>query len=159
MELRRRKFVYNVRELNMKWWMWMALGAVLAATELATPGGFFVIFFAVAAVIVGALSLLGIVRDPIVLWILFSVIALAALRLFRNPLLKRLRKNERPDRVDSLVGEAATASTNIGPGEYGQAELRGSVWKARNVDLRPIAAGQRSRVVAVEGLTLDIRSE
>jgi inner membrane protein len=143
----------------MTWWMWMALGVVLAAIELAVPGGFYVIFFAVAAVVVGALNLLGIVTDPVVLWILFSVISIAALRVFRNPLLKRLRKNERPDTVDSLVGEAAIASTNMMPGEYGQVELRGSIWKARNVDALPVAAGQRGRVVAVEGLSLDIRAE
>ena len=31
----------------MTWWLWVALGLVLGAIELATPGGFFVIFFGV----------------------------------------------------------------------------------------------------------------
>lgn len=139
--------------------MWMALGVVLAAIELATPGGFYVIFFAVAAIVVGTLNLLGIVQDPVVMWILFSVLAIVALGVFRDPLLKRLRKGERPDTVDSLAGETAIASTSMDPGQYGKAELRGSIWKARNVDLQPVTAGQRCRVVAVEGLSLDIRSE
>ena len=43
----------------MTWWMWVALGLVLGAIELATPGGFFVIFFGVGAVIVGLAELAG----------------------------------------------------------------------------------------------------
>src|SRR5688572_6105127 len=143
----------------MSWWMWMALGVVLAVLELASPGGFVVIFFAVAAVVVALLGLTGVARDPVLQWILFSVLAIVALRLFRDPLLKRLRSGERPDTVDSLAGESAVASTDMAPGQYGQAELRGSVWQARNVDGGPIHAGQRLRVVAVDGLMLDVRSE
>jgi membrane protein implicated in regulation of membrane protease activity len=143
----------------MSWWMWMALGVVLAAFELASPGGFVVIFFAVAAVVVALLDLLGIARNPVLQWILFSALAIVALRLFRNPLLERLRSAERPVAVDSLAGETAIASTDMAPGQYGQAELRGSVWQARNVDLGPLRAGQRLRVVAVDGLMLDVRSE
>ena len=139
--------------------MWMALGVVLAAFELASPGGFVVIFFAVAAVVVALLDLLGIARNPVVQWILFSALAVIALRLFRDPLLKRLRSQERADTVDSLTGETAIASTDMAPGQYGQAQLRGSVWQARNVDLGPVRAGQRLRVVAVDGLMLDVRSE
>jgi inner membrane protein len=145
--------------MTMTWWMWMALGVVLAVLELATPGGFVVIFFAVAAAIVGALALVGIVDAQPVQWLLFSVLAIAALLLFRDPLLRRLRKGERPDTVDVLTGESAIATTDIGPGEYGRAELRGSVWQARNVDRSQVAAGQRVRVVGIEGLVLDIRLE
>lgn len=141
----------------MTWWIWMALGAVLAALELATPGGFVVIFFAVAAFFVGLLSLLGASEDPVVQCLLFSAVALLALRFFRNPMLRRIRRHERPDTVDKIAGETAIAASNMGPGEYGQAELRGSVWKARNVDAGAVSVGQRCLVVAVDGLSLDIR--
>jgi membrane protein implicated in regulation of membrane protease activity len=143
----------------MTWWMWMALGVVLAALELVSPGGFVVIFFAVAAAVVGALALMGIVNDQAVQWILFSVLAIAALLVFRDPLLRRIRSRERPDSVDALTGETAVATTDIAPGQYGHAEMRGSLWQARNVDRSSVAAGQRCRVVAVDGLVLDIRLE
>jgi membrane protein implicated in regulation of membrane protease activity len=139
--------------------MWMALGVVLAAFELATPGGFVVIFFAVAALIVGALDLAGLADNAVVQWLLFSALAVVALRLFRNPLLRRLTGHQRTHPVDALTDEVAVAATDIAPGAYGRAELRGSVWQARNIDLEPVAAGQRCRVVAVDGLVLDIRSE
>ena len=143
----------------MTWWIWVIVGLVLAAIELATPGGFFVIFFGVAALVVGMLELAGLAQAPWVQWLLFPVIAVAALRLFRKPLLERLRAHEGKDNVDSLVGEVATASTELAPGGFGRAELRGSMWSARNVGTTSLASGQRTRVVAVDGLMLDIRQE
>ena len=138
--------------------MWTSLGLVLAAVELATPGGFFVIFFGIAALVVGLLGLSGAVTAPWLQWLLFTVIALIALRLFRQPLLDRLGPGAPPS-VDSLVDQVAIAVGDLPPGGHGHAELRGARWNARNVSAMTLTAGQRCRVVAVQGLTLDIRSE
>ncbi|HEY6361157.1 MAG TPA: NfeD family protein [Vicinamibacterales bacterium] len=143
----------------MRWWIWVTLGLVLAAIELATPGGIFVIFFGIAALVVGVLVLAGVVTTPWVQWLLFPVMAVIALRLFRQPLLGRLRMRDEADAVDSLVGEVATPSSDIAPGAHGRAELRGSTWNVRNAAEVPVAAGQRCRVVTVHGLVLDIRPE
>jgi inner membrane protein len=143
----------------MIWWYWMLLGVVLTAVELATPGGFFFVFFAVSAFLLGLLELLGLVAADALQWVLFSVLSVVCLALFRRPLLDRMRRAERPDTVDSLVGELAVAMTPIASGQYGRAELRGSTWSARNVGEGPVDAGQRCRVVAVRGLELDVRSE
>ena len=143
----------------MSWWIWVALGLVLAAIELATPGGIFIIFFGIAALAVGALTLTGLIAATWVQWLLFPVIALVAVRLFRQPLLGRLGMRDDSDSVDTLVGELATPSTDIAPGGHGRAEMRGSTWNVRNVAAVPIAAGQRCRVVMVAGLVLDIRPE
>jgi membrane protein implicated in regulation of membrane protease activity len=142
----------------MSWWLWVVLGLVIAAIELATPGGFFVIFFGISAVAVGLLDLAGVADAAWLQWLLFPVIAIAALRLFRRPLLAMLRVSE-PSNVDSLVGEVAVVAADIGVGQHGRAELRGTLWQARNVADAVVRAGQRTRVVAVEGLTLDIRPE
>jgi membrane protein implicated in regulation of membrane protease activity len=143
----------------MSWWIWVALGLVLAAIELATPGGLFIIFFGIAALLVGALTLSGLVTASWAQWLLFPIIALVAVRLFRQPLLGRLRMRENGEPVDSLVGEVATPSSDIAPGGHGRAELRGSTWNVRNVAAVPVAAGQRCRVVTVQGLVLNIRPE
>jgi len=143
----------------MIWWYWTLLGVVLLALEIATPGGFFVIFFGVAALIVGLLELIGVIEVDWVQWVLFSVLSVVCLAVFRKPLLERMRAAERPDTVDSLVGEVAMATTVIPAGQYGRAELRGSQWNARNVDDGTLSAGDRCRVVAVRGLEIDIRPE
>jgi membrane protein implicated in regulation of membrane protease activity len=143
----------------MTWWFWVVLGLVLGAIELATPGGFFVIFFAIAALAVGALVLAGTAGPSWVQWLLFPIIAIVTLRLFRQPLLGKLGLGRNDTDVDSLVGEVAIASTDIAPGGHGRAELRGTGWSARNVDTATLAAGQRCRVVAVRGLMLELRQE
>ena len=43
----------------MEWWMWAVLGLALLMLEMATPGGFYFIFFGASAFLVGALDLLG----------------------------------------------------------------------------------------------------
>ena len=58
-----------------------------------------------------------------------------------------------------MESEVALPVTAIEPGQHGRAELRGTVWTARNVGDTAVAAGQRTRVVAVNGLQLDIRPE
>jgi membrane protein implicated in regulation of membrane protease activity len=143
----------------MTWWYWILLGLGLTLFELVTPGGLFAIFFAVAAIVVGLLDLVGIGGPDWVQWVLFSVLALASLALFRRPLLARLRLDVRGKDVDSLTGEVVSPLAPIAPGEVGRAELRGSTWSARNVAAAAVTAGQRCRVVAVHGLELDIRPE
>ena len=143
----------------MIWWYWILLGLVLAAIELATPGGFFVIFFAISAVLVGLLELAGIIEADAIQWGIFSVISVVCLAFFRKPLLERLNLGEAREAVDSLVGELATAVEAIAAGQHGRAELRGTKWTVRNVDALTVSAGERCRVVAVRGLELDIRPE
>lgn len=142
----------------MTWWFWVALGLVLSAIELATPGGFFIIFFGVAALAVGLVQLAGLELPAWAQWLAFPVLALVALRLFRQPLLKWLQPAA-ANAVDAIVAEVAVPVAAIEPGQHGRAELRGTVWSAHNVGATIVSAGQRCRVVAVNGLQLDIRPE
>jgi inner membrane protein len=141
----------------MTWWLWTALGVVLVALELVSPGGFFMIFFGVGAIVVGGLELAGLLPQAWMQWLVFPIVALLALKFFRRPLLDRMRlRDYGKDDADSLVGAVAIAAGSIGPGGHGQAELRGSTWSARNVGDAPLTAGQRCRVIALEGLMLDL---
>jgi len=143
----------------MTWWYWMLLGLLLAGVEIATPGGFFVAFFALAAVLVGLLELLGLVESDAVQWALFSVLAVSCLLFLRKPLVAWMHRGQESEAVDSLVGELAVPATPIAAGGHGRAELRGAMWNVRNVDAAGLSAGERCRVVAVRGLELDIRAE
>jgi inner membrane protein len=143
----------------MTWWYWLVLGLALTALEIATPGGFFVIFFGLSAFAVGLLTRADLAGPAWVQWLLFPVVAVGALAVFRQPLLRWMRAFERQGEVDSLVGEIAVPAGDIPPGGYGRAELRGSSWSVRNVDTITLFAGKRCRVVAVDGLMLDLRQE
>ena len=143
----------------MIWWYWILLGLLLAAIEIATPGGFFFIFFAVSALLIGLLDVLGMLESAALQWGMFSVLSLTCLAFFRKPLLERMNRGIGAEAVDSIVGELATTAAPIPSGEYGRAEVRGATWTVRNVDSVPLGVAERCRVVAVRGLELDIRSE
>jgi membrane protein implicated in regulation of membrane protease activity len=137
----------------------MVLGLVLAAIELATPGGFFVAFFSVSALIVGLMGLVGLDQPAWLQWLWFTVIAVIAVRVFRKPLLARLQPHLAGPEVDSMVGEIAIMASDLGSRGHGRAELRGASWQVHNVSGQSLAAGDRTRVVAVNGLVLDVRPE
>jgi hypothetical protein len=144
----------------MEWWLWAALGLVLAVGEVLTPGGFFIVFFGLGALVVGLLAFVGLVDA---LWFqifLFSIFSVVSLLLFRNPLLRWMARHTRPTvEVDSLIGEIAVASSVLPPGGVGQAQLHGSTWNARNGSQAAVAAGGRCRVTRVEGLVIWIEPE
>ena len=49
----------------MPWWSWMLFGAALLAVEMMLPGSFFVLFFGIGALLVGALSGAGAVSERV----------------------------------------------------------------------------------------------
>lgn len=138
----------------------MVLGLALLGAEMTMPGGFYMIFFGLAALFVGTLAGLDVVQTDWVQWLLFSIIAVASLLLFRGPLLARLSEGRtgQPD-VHSMVGETAIPLEPLAAGDTGKAELRGTTWSAKNVGSVRLEKGQRGKVARVEGLTLWITSE
>jgi membrane protein implicated in regulation of membrane protease activity len=145
--------------MNITWWHWLVLGLVLIALEMAASGGFYVIFFGIAALVIGLLALLGIAGPLSLQVLLFSVLSVAALLLFRRPLMRWMKLDGVASEVDTLVGELAVPLDDMPPGAVGRAELRGTVWTARNRASAMIARGQRCTVVSVDRLTILIEPE
>jgi membrane protein implicated in regulation of membrane protease activity len=142
----------------MEWWMWLAAGLALVVAELATPGGFVIIFFGIGALAVGLLALLGIVTALPVQFLLFTVISVAALAILRGQVQSRV-KTPPSSNVDSLIGDLAIPQERLSPGVVGRVEVRGSTWSARNTSDVTLDQGQRARVAAVDGLTLAVVPE
>jgi inner membrane protein len=131
---------------------------LLLLAELLTPGGFYIIFFGIGAVVVGVLAGLNAAGPLWFQFILFSILSVLTLWLFREKLLQQTQ-GERRKNVDSLVGETAVATEEIHLNAVGKAELRGTSWNARNIGDRPLTRGQRCIVERVEGLTIFVRAE
>jgi membrane protein implicated in regulation of membrane protease activity len=136
------------------WWIWLLLGLLLAGLELITPGGLYLLFFGIAAVLVGLLSAMSLVQPLWLQVLLFTVLALLALGLFRRALLAKLRRDAPDSVVDGLVGQTAVALEDIPGNGEGRVELRGSAWHARNVGDLHLSVGQGGTVERVDGLTL-----
>lgn len=143
----------------MLWWHWVVLGLILVALEMAASGGFYVIFFGVAALAIAALHAVDLAGPLWFQLVLFSVISVVSLLVFRGPLLHWMHLDEPGKDVDSLVGDTAIPVDEIKPGAVGRAELRGTIWSARNHDTSALARGQRCTVVEVDRLTIGIKAE
>jgi membrane protein implicated in regulation of membrane protease activity len=144
----------------MVWWYWVVLGLLLLGLELATPGGFFLLFFGVGALLVGGLVIIGAGGPAWLQWLFFTVLSVAALVFFRTPLLRLMQaRTPRSGDIDSLRGEVAVAMDGIPAGGLGRAQLRGTVWTARNLGSDSITPGERCLVTSVDGLTISIRRE
>lgn len=144
----------------MPWWLWILVGAVLLAAEMATPGGFFALFFGVAAVLVGLLVKLHLVRSAWLEWLLFSLFSIASLLLVRDWVVAHLGDGQGRGGVDdTMVGEAAILTEDLDPGGVGRAELRGTTWTVRASGPGMLRRGDRCRVDRVDGLTLWVRPE
>jgi membrane protein implicated in regulation of membrane protease activity len=140
----------------MEWWIWLVLGLLLLAIELFTPGGFYLLFFGLGAIASGALTgLIPAVASFVALQIvIFIVVSIAGLVLFRNALVARFGRRVAGADVDSLAQSEAIAQEDIPPGGAGKVELRGTNWTARNGGPTLITRAQRCVVERVDGLTL-----
>jgi inner membrane protein len=142
----------------MAWWVWVLVGLGLLGFEVLTPGGFFMLFFGLAALVVGALAGSGLTRPIWLQWLLFSLLSVGSLLVFRRRLLAWLQSPEARG-VASLVGDVAVLLADLPPGTVGKAELRGATWSVRHDGPETLARGRRCRVDRVDGLTLHVRLE
>lgn len=145
--------------MKILWWHWLVLGLVLVVGEVATPGGFYLLFFGLGAIIVGILASAGMAGSETIQVLSFSVLSLGLLALFRARLLHWMQGNPQAPAIDTLVGEIATTTEPIEPHAVGRVELRGTSWSARNASDTVIDTGRRCKVSRVEGLMLYVRPE
>lgn len=141
------------------WWHWIVIGLLLIGGELASAGGFYLIFFGVAALGVGLLDFFGIGGPAWMQLLLFAGLSVVSLLLFRRRLLQQFQLEPQRPPVDPLIGEIGVASEDIAAGQVGRLELRGTAWSARNATSAVVPRGARCRVVRVEGLMLHVEPE
>ncbi len=143
----------------MQWWHWLVIGLILVALEMAASGGFYVIFFGIAALAIATLHAFGAAGPVWVQLLLFSLISVGSLLFFRNRLLKWMQLDQPGRDVDSMIGDTAVPLEDIAPGAVGRAEMRGAVWSARNQGPSILLRGQRCRVVEVDRLMIFLKAE
>lgn len=155
---RERRLPFGRRQDTMDWWIWIVLGLVLLLGEMTTPGGFYILFFGVGAIIVGILAGFNVAGPVWFQIIVFTGLSLLTFWLFRQRLVQSTHLDS-PAEVDTLIGETAVVTEDIPSSGIGKAELRGTSWSAHNVSKQSLARGQRCRVERVEGLTIYVRPE
>ena len=139
--------------MTLEWWHWEIAGLALVLLELAVPA-FFVIWFGFGAMLVGLVLLLApglALSAQIGVWVLASV-AMTVLwfRVFKRSQHKTLIGTA----AGEVIGEIGLLVSAVAPFERGKVRFQRPVLGAEEwacVAESAIAAGQRVRVVSVEG--------
>ncbi len=137
----------------MPWWSWLILGFALLGGEMLSPGGFYLLFVGIGALIVGLLTLANLAGPDPVQWVLFALLSVLSLTMLRS----RLARSFLPEKLgEDIVGMTVELTTAVPPDGVGQARFRGSVWKVYNAGPHALEAGARCRVDEVNGITLTV---
>lgn len=140
----------------MPWWGWMIIGALLLGSELlGVDAAFYLVFIGVAAMITGLIELSGAGLEPWMQWILFSVISIVLMVIFRKKLYSMLR-GDGVGYETGPAGEVVTVTQALEPGQSGRMSYRGTDWTIVNDGDSAFVAGQRVRISRVDGLKLNL---
>ena len=147
--------------MDLAWWHWMVLGLALGLLELAVPS-FFIIWFGLGALLVGfaMLAAPGIAfSGQVMLWTAASV----AMTVLWFKVFRREDGKTRSGQANEALGEIGILVRAVEP--LGVSSVRGEVRFQKPVmgsDVWPClpheasAAGERVRVVAVDGQLLKV---
>ena len=132
-------------------WNWVAIGLVLLVMEIALPG-VFLLWFGMAAIVVGALSIMF---HNAAFWpweaqiVVFLILSLV-MAYFGKRLMDKGDVTDEPllnKRSEQLIGRTATLGEPIKEG-YGRIRIDDSQWRVKGPDL---PAGARVKISAVDG--------
>jgi inner membrane protein len=145
--------------MSFEWWHWIVLGFVLVVAELAVPA-FFIIWFGLGALLVGLLLLVAPAMSMTLQLALWCVASLGMVVLWFR-IFKRGDHKTRIGQSDGdTIGEIGLMAKAAAPFARGrvrfQKPLLGSEEWECVVD-EAIAAGERVRVVSVEGSFLKVQ--
>lgn len=137
-------------------WIWLAATVLLAAGELAVPGTFFLLSFALGAAVATVVAFAD--ASLVVQWVCFLVGSAIGLALL-VPLGRRLARTETDEAAEGAsrwVGRVAEVLEEIpaGPHATGRVRVERDEWRAESDDDRPIPAGAHVEVIAVRGTRL-----
>jgi len=134
-------------------WIWLVTMAVFTVGEMAGPGTFFMLPFAIGAAIAAVLAFadVGLAWQ----WLAFVGISGSLVGALR-PVARRLDTGDSAEGIGAkrLIGETGTVIDTIPDHERGLVRVHREEWRAQSVDGSTVEEGTRVRVVEVKGTSL-----
>jgi len=144
--------------MQLEWWVWMVGGIGLILAELIVPS-FFVVWFGLGALLVGLLALLAPDLSLTVQLAIWTAASLAMVVLWFKVFKPGFHKTRIGTATGEVVGEIGLLVNAVAPFERGKVRFQRPVLGSEEwvcMADTPIAAGERVKVVAVEGSFLTV---
>jgi len=144
--------------MHPEWWTWIVGGIMLMLAELAIPA-FFIIWFGLGALLVGLLLLLAPELSITAQLALWTVASLAMVGLWFKVFKQSFAKTRIGTADGEVIGEIGLLATAVAPFARGKVRFQRPVLGSEEwvcLADEAIAAGERVKVVAVEGSFLKI---
>ncbi len=152
---------YGFSHLPVRWWAAALLAAAIVAfaVDVQAGGIGFWTGFGALLLLIGSFTLFGGSSRLHVPWWEVALVVAATLLFFVTalPAFVRARFSTPTVGREGLIGELGEAEVGVDP--EGVVVIRDARWRARTNRATPIAAGAPARVVAVEGLVLEVEPE
>ncbi len=139
------------------WIFWAIVGVVCFCLEL-TTGGFYIICFAVGALL--TIPFCFFIEDALYQALFFAILSFICLLFVRPVLLKsklHSRSTQNLSNADALVGEVGYVSTSIPADRFGRVVARGDDWKAKSENNEPLEKGTKVVVVGRQSVVLTVK--
>ena len=135
--------------------VWLVILAVMIVLEIFSLG-LTTIWFGIGAIGAAIVSWLG--YGIWVQLIVFAVLSVIAMAVFRPLAVKYLNKDKEKTNIDGVVGEVVVVTKEINNEmAAGEVQLNGMSWTARSQDGRVIPEAERVTVVSVQGVKLIVK--
>ncbi|MBS4052983.1 NfeD family protein [Methylomonas rivi] len=141
-------------ELEIVFWYWWVLAVGFLAVELLAPG-FFFLWLAVSAFVVGSVLLMIPAASFEVQLLLFSLLAVTSILVWRRYVSAKAQESDQPllnQRGAQYIGRIFNVVTAIENGQ-GKIKVGDSLWLVRGEDC-PV--GSKVKVVAVKGAVFEV---
>ena len=135
--------------------VWLVILAVMIVLEIFSLG-LTTIWFGIGAIGAAIVSWMG--YGIWVQLIVFAVLSVIAMAVFRPLAVKYLNKDKEKTNIDGVVGGVVVVTKEINNEmAAGEVQLNGMSWTARSQDGRVIPEAERVTVVSVQGVKLIVK--
>ena len=150
-------FAFQILPVSVAGLLLLLFGLALLIVELTIPSFGVLGIGGAVSLVLGSIML---TRDAIpgvqvsLGFIVPLALGFAAITLFLGRLALTSQRRGAVTGVDAMIGVGGRARDVVGPGEPGNIDIHGEIWRAQSASR--IAAGQPVRITAVDGLTLTV---
>jgi membrane-bound serine protease (ClpP class) len=152
---------FGFSHLPVQWWAVALLGLSMigfAVDVQATALGAWT-FIGSAALVAGSITLYGGSSRLDPAWFVILIVCVGTIVFMLGGMTAMVRSRFSTPTIgrDDLVGEMGSAEVDVAPD--GVVRVRDALWRARTNRATPIGAGQTVRVVAIQGVLLEVEPE